>query len=270
MSFSIHAHGSYNVVGVSQAMVGETAGEIAVEPLVGGCPQTIPSVHQQVFDEVKPCCYFLHVASVVLVERVLVGYDQTSVGQRPDNKSVAALAEVERGLHAQPPLADRMDAVGGESQQPVVGTQQAEDVVLGCQTYGPILAYDVESLWGRHVEHCGVHVEPSIGSHEVEHRPSHLGHEAFGRKAAQTAVLLLLVFQQHKAFWQAPAVVVVEQPLSLWVYGNHFQTVKPRQPLPAEVEGPHRSLYFGKPHDVEPLAFQKGGERTAVEPDEAR
>ena len=49
-AFTVSTYCPYNIVLVCQTVVGEIAIKVAVETLIGGYPETVPAVNEQVFD----------------------------------------------------------------------------------------------------------------------------------------------------------------------------------------------------------------------------
>ena len=123
---------------------------------------------------------------------------------------------------------------------------------------------------GYHVARRSVKIELSVWCHLVEQRVGdHRLHSSLGH-AAESAMLLQAVLQQHIAIGQAARVQVVQQPVTLRVEGHLLYVVIVHAPLPEEPQCPHLVGHFHEAHDVLPPSFQEGGERTAVEAHEAR
>ena len=98
MVFIVYTQGSYNVVAVSQAVIGKATVKETIQPLVGSHPQAVPLVEKHIFDEIEARCQFLYLISIILIECVRVGQNQAAVILASCDYAVVGRLEVESGF----------------------------------------------------------------------------------------------------------------------------------------------------------------------------
>ena len=238
----VGGHCPDDVVLVGELVVAETAVEEAVDALIGGHPEAVPAVDEDVADEVDAGEELSHLLMVAEVDAVLVGHDKAAAMQSSDGQSVAGSAPVGGCEQREAVASHAVDAVGGEGQEGGVRGQQGVDIAPGRQPYGfPFPLGDAEDacLQGDdHFARCRVEAELAVGCHLVQQAVCQHRRQSVLRHPAQAAVLLQAVFHQHIAVGQAAGIEVVEQPVALRVEGHGLHAVVVHAPLPEESQCP--------------------------------
>ena len=70
---------AHDVIVIVKAIVGEVTIEEAVEPLIGGYPQAVPSVNEQCLDEVETARQLGYAGAVIAVDAMRIGYEHRPV-----------------------------------------------------------------------------------------------------------------------------------------------------------------------------------------------
>ena len=185
---------------ICELIVGEVAVEEAIQSLIGCYPQSVPAVYEHVLDQIEAPSQRCHLFSVIAIDGMLVGDEHRAIICVTHNESIARSPSVIGCQQVQTVILHTIDAILSKGIERIALAMVAIDVTLGNEN-----------------SHDRVHIKMTVRCHHVEDTIIVNRFKAVACHFAQSALLLLLVFQQHIAIWKVGSVEVVQQPLPLWI-----------------------------------------------------